>query len=107
MLSTNDFFIKTVQKVKQHQIKKSKYLFFFVLSVVAIYLGNGPSESDTGIASLNPPKGTHCVAYTNQKHFDSYGCSLPNKLFKLFVKQNGYCLHSEHKIHGPDSFCAE
>ena len=65
-------------------------------SKVGLYLRDGPFPSDIGIVNLHPSGGTHWVCYINEKYFDSYSCSPPNKLSKFSIKQNGYCLYSDH-----------
>ena len=54
------------------------------LSDMKIFLRNGPFSKDLGICNLHPSKIPHF-----------YGCSLPNKLSKFVIKQNGNCLYSE------------
>ena len=79
------------------------------LNDVRIYLKYGQFESDIGIDTLHPTKGTHWVVYNNGNHFDSYGCAPPLKLSKLITKRNGQCLFSEYKIQGltskKDCYC--
>ena len=90
-------------------IKIQQVLNSIGLNNVAIYLRDGPFESDIGIVNLHPSKGSHWVFYVNENYFDSYGCSPPNKLCKYIIKRNGYCLFSEYKIQSltnkPDSYC--
>ena len=91
--------------MKIYQVRSS-----LPLSDVGIYLTDGQFSNDKGIVSLHPSKGTHWVAYVNEIHFDSYGCSLPQKLSKFIIKRNGQCLYSEYKIQSLtkkiDSYCA-
>ena len=42
----------------------------------------------------------------NENYSDSFGCGSPSELCKFIIKRNGYCLSSEYKIHGLDSYCA-
>ena len=80
------------------------------LNDVRIYLRDGSFSSDIGTVSLRPTKGTHWVAYINEKYFDSFGRSPPQKLSKLAIKGIGHRLYSEFKIQGlaskKDSYCA-
>ena len=77
---------------------------------IGVYSRDGPFSSDIGIVSLHPTNGTHWVVYINGKYLDSYGCSLPQKLWTILIKRNGHCLYSEYKIQGliskKDIYCA-
>ena len=96
---------KATSKIKIQQILSS-----LGLSDVAIYLRDGPFETDIRIVNLYPSKGTHWVFYINENYFDSYGCVFPKKLSKPNIKRNGHCLYSEYKRQGlknkRDSYCA-
>ena len=74
------------------------------LDDVGIYLRNGPFASDKGMVNLHSFKGTHWVCFINENFFDSYGYSPPNKLSKIIIKRNGYCLYFENHIQRKDSF---
>ena len=67
---------------------------------------DGPLTTHVGIVKLHPTKRTHWVAYINQNYFDSYGCSPPQKLFRIFEKRNRQCFNFEYKIQGLYSQCA-
>ena len=58
---------------------------------------------------MHPSHATHWVCYLNENYSYSYGCVPPKKLSKFFLKRNGYCLYTEHKIQGlinkSDSYC--
>ena len=77
---------------------------------VGINLRDGSFSSDIGIVNLHPSKGSHWVCYNNEKYFDTYECSPPQKLSKFILKRNKHCLYSEYKIQGlpnkRDSYCA-
>ena len=59
---------------------KSVKLSSLGLSDVGIYFRDEPFKPNVGIVNLNPSKGTHWVCFINEKKFDSYGCSPPQKL---------------------------
>ena len=61
---------------------------------------HGPFESEIGFVNLHPSIGTHWLAYINQIYFDSYSCSLPQKLSKFIVERTGQFWYSEYKIQG-------
>ena len=106
-MSFNGFVKKFNLKNKAtSNIKIQQVLSSLSLNDVGIYLRDGPFESNIGIVSLHPSKGTHWVCCINENYFDSYGCSPPKKLSKFIIKQNGYCLYSEYQIQKNDSFCA-
>ena len=90
-------------------IKVQQVLSYLSLSDVGIYLRDGPVSSNTGVVNLLPSKGTHLVLHLYENCFDSYGCA-PQKLSKLIIERNGYCLHSEYMIQGLTnerySYCA-
>ena len=67
---------------------------------VGIYLRDGLFKIDIGFVNLHPSKGTHWVGYINENFFDSYGCSLPQKLSDFNIKRNGHCLYFEYRIQG-------
>ena len=111
-MSVNDFNHKYNLKNKAtSNTKRQQILSTIPLRDIVIYLRDGPFESDIRIVNLHPTKGTHWVVYLNQKYFESYGCSPPQKLFKLIIKRSGYCLYSEYKTqvlkNKTDSFCAK
>ena len=91
-------------------IKNFQVLSSWSFNDVRTYLGDGSFSSDVGTESLHPSKGTHWVAYINEKYFDSFGCSPPQKLSKIIIKRIGHCLYSEFKKQGlaskKDSYCA-
>ena len=74
-------------------IKNFPAISSIALHNVDIYLRHGPFKSDIGIVNLHPSKGTHWVAFMNEKYFDSYGCSPPQKLFKFILtsKRDSFC----------------
>ena len=80
------------------------------LNDVAIYIKDGPFESDIGIVNLHQSKGSYWVAYINKNYFDSYGCVPPQKLSEFIIKRNGHRLYSEYKKQGltikKNSYCA-
>ena len=93
MMSLNDFVNKNKLKNEAtSNIKIQQVLSSLSLNDVGKYLRHGPISSTIGIANLDPTKGKHRVAYINEKHFDSYGCSPPNKLSLFSKKRKGYCL---------------
>ena len=99
MITFNDFIKKyKLKNIATSNIKIQQVLNSIGLNNVGIYLRDGPFESDIGIVSLHPAKGTHWVCYINENYFDSYGCSPPKKLSKFIIKRNGYCLYSEYQI---------
>ena len=80
--------IKTLSNIKIQQDLSS-----LGLSDVRTYLRDEPFQSDIGIVTLHPPKGTHWVCYRNESYCDSYGCTPPQKLSKFSLKRNVYCLY--------------
>ena len=80
------------------------------LDKIGICLGDGPFSCDIGRLNLHPSKGTHWVCYINEINFDNYGCSPPQKLSSIIIKQYGHCLYSEYKIQSVtskrDSYCS-
>ena len=103
----NDFVRKYDLKNKAtSNIKSQQVLDSIGLKNVGIYLRVGPFESDIGIVTLHPFKGTHWVCYKNENYFDSYGIICPKKLSKFIIKRNGYCLYSEYQSQKNDSYCA-
>ena len=92
---------KATSSIKlQHVLSSSS------LDDVGIYLRDGPFLGDIGAVTLHPSKGTHCVCYTNENYFDSYGCVCPKKLSNFIIKRNGYCLYTEYQLQKIDSSCA-
>ena len=90
-MSFNDFIHKYSLKNKA----TAKFKIYQVLSAtglsnVGIYLRDGPNSSDIGILNLHPSKGTHWVAYINEKFFDSCGFVCPKKLSMYVTESNGY-----------------
>ena len=67
------------------------------------YLRDGPFESNIRIVKLHPTKGSHWIAYKNEKYFASNGCARPQHLSKFVTKRNGHCLYSEYKNQGQTS----
>ena len=65
-----------------------------------------PLNIDIGTVNLHATWGRYWVLYLSQRYFDSYGCSPPQKHSQFFIKRNGYCLYSDNKIQGLDSYCA-
>ena len=106
-MSFNEFVCKYNLKNKAtSNIKIQHVLSSLSLNDVAIYLRDGPFESNIGFVNLHPSKSTHWVCYINENYFDSYGCVPPKKLSKFIIKRNGYCLYSEYQIQKSDSYCA-
>ena len=107
MMSFNDFVHEHNLKNKATGNKKIQQILSSLgLSDLEIYSRNGPFNSDIGIVNLHPFRGTHWILYIHDCYVDSYGCAPPQKLFKFFIKRNGYCLYSEYQIQKNDSFCA-
>ena len=111
MMSFNDFIHKyRLTNKATLNIKIQQILSSLSSSDVGIFLRDGPFATDEEIVNLHPTNGTHWVAYINQNYFDSYGCSLPNKLSKFILRGIGSCLYSEYKIeslrHKRDAYCA-
>ena len=107
MITFNEFIKKhNLRNKATSNIKIQQVLNSIGLNNVNIYLRDGPFSSDIGIVNLHPSKGTHWVAYINEKYFDSYGCVSPKKQSKFIIKRNGHCLYSEYQIQKNDSFCA-
>ena len=103
MMSFNDFIHKYSLKNKAtSNIKIYQVLPSIGLDNVDMYmyLRDRPFSSDVQVAKLDQSKGTHWVAYINEKLFDSYGCSPPQKLSEFIIKRNGHYLFSEYKIQG-------
>ena len=96
---------EATSNIKNYQVLSSSFL-----NDVGIYPRDGPFSSDIGIVNLHPFQGTHWIIYNHECYFDSYGCVLPQKLSKIFIKPNGPCLYSEYKIQcltsKKDSYCA-
>ena len=82
--------------------KIQKILSSFGLSVVKVYLRDESFTSDVGSVYLRPSKGTHWVLYINQKKFDPFGCSPPQRLSEFIIKRNTFFLYSEYKIQSLD-----
>ena len=106
-MTFNDFIKKYKLKNKAtSNLKIQQVLSSLSLKDIAVYLRDGPFESNIGIVNLHPSKGTHWVCYINENFFDSYGIVCPKKLSKFIIKRNGYCLYSEYQIQKNDSYCA-
>ena len=110
MITFSDFIHKYNLKNKAiSNIKIQQVLSSLGLSDVGIYLRAGPFQFDIGIVNLHPSKGTHWVAYKNEKYFESYGCVRSMKLARFIKKRYGHWLYSESEIQGltnkRDSFC--
>ena len=110
MITLNDFVQKYNLKNKAtSNIKNQQVLCSIALNNLRIYLQDGRFESDKGVVTLHPSKGTHWVVYINEDYFDSYVCAPSQKLFKFIIKRNG-CLYSEYKkqvsTSKRDSYCA-
>ena len=85
-------------------IETQQILSSLFLIDVGIYLKIGPFSTKNGVVNLHSSRETHWVAYNNQNYFDSYGCSPPEKHYRLIMKKDGHCLRSEYKIQGLDFF---
>ena len=81
---------KATSNIKIHHVPSS-----LSFNDVGIYLRDGPFKSDVGIAYLHISKETHLITYINENLFDSYRCTLPQKLSNFFIKRNGYCFYSQ------------
>ena len=96
---------KATNNIKIYQVFSS-----IELDNVGTYLRDGPFSSDIGIVTIQPSKVVHWVVFINDKCFDRYGYSPPEKLSKFIMKQNEHCLFSENKIkcltNKRDSYCA-
>ena len=67
MITFNDFIQNYNLKNKATwNIKIQQVLSSLGLSVVGIYLRDGPFQSDIGIVNLHPSKGTHWVSCINE-----------------------------------------
>ena len=88
-MSLNDFFHWNELKNKAtSNMKNQQVLCSIGLSNVGIHLRDGPVESDIGIVSLHPSKGTHWVVNIKEINSDSFGCSPPQKLSKFIIKRS-------------------
>ena len=54
-------------------------------------MGDGDFTTKKRVQNLHLTKGTHWVASTRGKYFDSYGCSPPSFLTDFICKKNGIC----------------
>ena len=98
-MTFNDFLRKHKLKNTATSIVEINRVFLSLgLTEVGIYLRDRPFNTDIGMLNLQPSEGTHWVCYINAIYFDSFGCVCPKKLSKFVIKQNGYCLCSEHQI---------
>ena len=69
-MSFNDLFLKYKLKNKATSfIENYQVLSSITLDNVDIYLRDGPLSSYLGIFNLHSSKGTHWVAYINEKFF--------------------------------------
>ena len=106
IMSLNDFNKKyNLQNKTTSNFEILQVLSSLSLNDVAIYLREGPFESDTGVVNLHSSKGTHWVCYIIENYFDSYGCVCPKKRCIFIIKRNGHCLYSENHFQKNDSFC--
>ena len=110
-MKSNDLVRKSISKNKAtSNTKIQQVLSSLPLNDVGIYWRDGAFSTNTGLVNLRWSEGTHWVCYISENYFDSYGWDHPQKLSKIFIKQKGFCLYSEYKIHGltckRDSFCA-
>ena len=99
-------FINEFEKKATLDIQIQQVLGFTGLDNVRIYLRDGPFSSDIGIVNIYPTKGTHWACFLNENYFDGYGCVCPKKIFKFFIKRNGYFSYSEYQIPKNNSFIA-
>ena len=99
-MSFNDFVHKYNLEYKATSIIKIVLHVLSLLSLndVGIHLRDEPFLSDPKFVNLHPSKGTHWVCYINDKDFDSYRCSPPQKLSKFIIKRNRFCLFFEYQI---------
>ena len=85
MMTFNDFVHKNILRIKATSNMKIYQLLSSIdLNKVAIYVQDGPFESDTGIVKLHQSKGSHWVAYTDENYFNSYGRVSPQNFFKFY-----------------------
>ena len=87
---------KATSIIKKYEVTKKIGLN----SKVGIFLRDGDFSKNYGMVNLYPSRGSHLVIYKNGNCFDSYGCAPQQKLSKVIIKRNGYCLYSEYKIPG-------
>ena len=88
----NDFFRKNNLKNKAtSNIKTQQIISSLFLSDVRIYLSDCSFESDIGIVSIHPTKGTRWFEFKNGIYIDSYGCVPPKKRSKFNIKRNERC----------------
>ena len=84
--------------------------FVFVFERCRDILGDGSLETDIEINNLHLFQVTHWVLIVHEFYFDSYGTTLPKKLFDFIRERSENCSCSENKIQGltskRDSFCA-
>ena len=86
-MSVNDVIHKCTLKSKAtSKIKMQQILSYLTLNDVGIYLRGGPFESGIGIVNLHPFQCTHWVLCYHDCYIDSYGITLPNKLFFIETK---------------------
>ena len=90
-------FTITIGKKATSNIKIDQIFRSIGLHKVGIYLRDGLISSDIGIVKVHDSIETQWVVYINQKYFDSYGCSPPQKLSKYIKKRNGHCFCSEYE----------
>ena len=73
MMSFKDFvYIYRLENKAKSNLKIQQVFSSLALKEVENYLTDGTFESNTGIVSLHPSKGTHWVCYINENYFDSY-----------------------------------
>ena len=105
-MSFNDFVHKYTLKKATANIKIQQVLSSLGLTDLGIYLRDVPFKTDIGLVNLHPSKETHSVCYRTEFYFDSFDCVPPQKLSKIIITRNGYCLYSENQIHKKDRLCS-
>ena len=93
---------KATKNIKIYEVLKKIRLD----SKVGIYLRDGDFLTSYGIVNLHPSRGTHWVLYIKDCYFDSYVCTLPEKLLNYLKKKHKKRIYSEYQIQKNDSFCA-
>ena len=101
MIGFNDFIKKhNLRNKATSNMKTQQVLSSLSLKDVGFFLRNGPFSTDVRIVKLHSSKGTHWVLYTDENYFDSYGCTLPQKLPKFIIKQTDivHILNTKFKV---------
>ena len=92
MMSINDFIHENnLKNEATSKIKIQHMLSSLALNDVKVKIGHAPFSCDVGIVVFHQSNGICWVAYTKQNFSDSYGCLIPNNLYKFIVERNGFC----------------